>query len=159
MKRFTHYLILTALSSFLMVSTLDLKGQSNWEAGIRFGDRWSADLTIPLGGSGPRIHPSIYFDTFGIGAYFDWLFALSDGPASLRFYPGVGPEIYFGNNFTNFNIVGNFGTEYSFKFPLTIGFDWRPGIRLTNDVKWISSNWGFMVRFRFGEGAKFVRAD
>jgi len=159
MKIIRRSLFLASLSLFLILATSDLQAQSNWEAGIRFGDRWSADITIPLKGGGPRLHPSVYFNTFGIGTYFDWLFALSDGPSGLKFYPGIGPEIYFPNNDVRFNIVGNFGVEYSFDFPLSIGFDWRPGFQLTNDFRWISSNWGFMARFRFGEGTKFVRAN
>jgi hypothetical protein len=159
MKSLKNSVIIILLSLFFNLAYSDLKAQSNWEAGIRFGDRWSADLTIPLKGGGPRIHPAVYFDTFGIGAYFDWLFGLSDGPSGLKFYPGIGPEIYFPKNDVRVNIVGNFGVEYSFNFPLTIGFDWRPGFQLTNDFKWTDSNWGFMARFRIGEGSKFVRTN
>lgn len=157
MKQLTSSLIFIVVFSFFSLTTIDLKAQANWEAGIRFGNTWSADLTIPLG-KGPRLHPSIYFDRFGIATYFDWLFAISDGPTGLKFYPGVGPEIYFGST-VDFDIAGNFGAEYSFKFPLTIGFDWRPGFRLTDSFKWKSNNWGFMARFRFGEGTKFVRTN
>ena len=55
-----------------------------------------------------------------MGAYFDWLFALNSGPAGLKFYPGVGPELYF-NNGIDIAAAGDFGVEYSFDFPLTIG--------------------------------------
>lgn len=134
----------------------ELKAQSNWEAGGRFGDNFSLDLTIPLAAS-PRLHPAIYFDRFGVGTYFDWMFALSGGPTGLKFYPGVGPEFFFGNNF-DFHIAGNFGAEYSFDFPLTIGFDWRPGFRVTDGFSFKSGNWGFSARFRIGEGTKFVKA-
>ena len=132
-----------------------LKAQSNWEAGVRFGDNFSIDLTIPIGLS-PRLHPAIYFDRFGIGGYFDWMFSLSEGPSGLKFYPGVGPEFFFGNNF-DFHIAGDFGAEYSFKFPLTIGFDWRPGFKVTEGFKFKSNNWGIIARFRFGKGVKFVK--
>ena len=135
----------------------ELKAQSNWEAGVRFGDNFSVDLTIPLAAS-PRLHPAIYFDRFGIGTYFDWMFALSGGPTGLKFYPGVGPEFYFENDF-DFHIAGNFGAEYSFDFPLTIGFDWRPGFRVTEGFGFKSGNWGFSARFRIGEGTKFVKAN
>ena len=135
----------------------ELKAQSNWEAGVRFGDNFSVDLTIPLAAS-PRLHPAIYFDRFGIGTYFDWMFALSGGPTGLKFYPGVGPEFFFENDF-DFHIAGNFGAEYSFDFPLTIGFDWRPGFKVTEGFGFKSSNWGFSARFRFGEGTKFVKAN
>ena len=134
-----------------------LKAQSNWEAGLRFGDDIAIDLTIPLGLS-PRLHPAIYFDRFGIGGYFDWMFSLSEGPSGLKFYPGVGPEFFFENGF-DFHIAGDFGAEYSFKFPLTIGFDWRPGFKVTEGFNFKSNNWGIFARFRFGEGTKFVKVD
>ena len=134
-----------------------VKAQSNWEAGMRFGNDISIDLTIPLGLS-PRLHPAIYFDRFGIGGYFDWMFSLSEGPSGLKFYPGVGPEFFFENGF-DFHIAGDFGAEYSFKFPLTIGFDWRPGFKVTEGFNFKSNNWGIFARFRFGEGTKFVKVD
>ena len=145
------------LISTLLVTTSDLKAQSNWEVGVRFGDNIAMDLTIPLAAA-PRLHPAVYFDRFGVGTYFDWMFALSDGPIGLKFYPGVGPEFFFENEF-DFHIAGDFGVEYSFDFPLTIGFDWRPGFEVTNGFAFKSSNWGFSARFRFGEGVKFVKAD
>ena len=147
--------IIILLGLFFAFSSL--KAQSNWEAGVRFGDDFSIDLTIPIGLS-PRLHTAIYFDRFGIGGYFDWMFSLSGGPTGLKFYPGVGPEFFFGNAF-DFHIAGDFGAEYSFKFPLTIGFDWRPGFKVTEGFAFKSNNWGISARFRFGEGAKFVKVE
>ena len=95
-----------ALLLFLIVAATDLKAQSNWEAGVRFGSDISLDLTIPLA-AGLRLHPAVYFDRFGFGTYFDWMFALSGGPTGLKFYPGVGPEFFFGNEF-DFLITGDF---------------------------------------------------
>ena len=141
----------------LLTNVSDLKAQANWEIGVRFGDDIAIDATIPLAAS-PRLHPAIYFDRFGIATYFDWMFALSDGPTGLKFYPGVGPEFFFENDF-DFHIAGDFGVEYSFDFPLTVGFDWRPGFAVTEGFAFKSRNWGFSARFRFGEGSKFVRAD
>jgi len=140
----------------LLTSTSDLKAQANWEIGVRFGDDIAIDATIPLAAS-PRLHPAVYFDRFGIGTYFDWMFALSDGPAGLKFYPGVGPEFFFENSF-DFHIAGNFGAEYSFDFPLTLAFDWRPGFAVTEGFTFKYGNWGFSARFRFGEGTRFVKA-
>ena len=140
----------------LLTSASDLKAQANWEIGVRFGDDIAIDATIPLAAS-PRLHPAVYFDRFGIGTYFDWMFALTDGPSGLKFYPGVGPEFFFENDF-DFNIAGNFGVEYSFKFPLTIGFDWRPGFAVTNDFDFYTGNWGIMARYRFKEGG-FTKVD
>lgn len=157
MKKTYTFGIQTLLLIILIVSVSDLKAQSNWEAGVRFGDNFSIDLTIPLAAA-PRLHPAVYFDRFGVGGYFDWMFALSGGPTGLKFYPGVGPEFFFEHDF-DFHIAGDFGIEYSFDFPLTIGFDWRPGFRVTEGFKFKTGNWGFIARFRFGEGVKFVKAD
>jgi hypothetical protein len=149
-------IILICAIAFTAIGT-ELKAQSNWEVGMRFGDKISIDGTIPIG-LAPRFHPAIYItDRFGIGGYFDWMFALSDGPSGLKFYPGVGPEFFFEHDF-DFHIAGDFGVEYSFDFPLTIGFDWRPGFKVTEKFKGKASNWGFTARFRIGKG-KFVKAN
>ncbi len=134
------------------------KAQSNWEAGIRFGDVTSLDITIPF--RAPRIHAAAYFNNnaFGVGGYFNWMFALNDGPEGLNFYPGVGPEFYFGDNF-NVAVAGDFGAEYSFDFPLTVGVDWRPRIGFTNNTGFYAGNWGLIARFRFGEGVSFKRVN
>jgi len=150
-------LLFLVFAASMCIASSDLKAQANWEVGMRFGDDIAIDMTIPLAAA-PRIHPAIYFDRFGIGGYFDWMFALSDGPAGLKFYPGVGPEFFFGNSF-DFHIAGDFGVEYSFDFPLTIAFDWRPGFKVTEGFDFKTSNWGFSARFRIGEGVKLVKAD
>lgn len=153
-KKFTF---IAALTLLMAVASFDSKAQANWEVGMRFGNNISVDATIPLG-LRPRLQADVYFNRFGIGTYFDWMFALSGGPKGLKFYPGVGPEFWFGNSF-DVSIAGNFGVEYTFDFPLTIGFDWRPGFMVTNAFNFSASNWGFTARFRFGEGVKFQKAD
>ena len=151
-SKFTLLLIGTML--FLGI---DANAQSNWEIGGRFGNDFSIDLTIPL--SRARLHPAVYFDNnLSIGTYFDWLFALQGGPIGLKFYPGVGPELYF-NDGVDIAVAGDFGAEYSFKFPLTIGIDWRPNFMITNSMRYSGGNWGISARFRFGEGSKFVKAN
>jgi hypothetical protein len=149
-------IILFAFAVPLFSVTSDLKAQANWEVGVRFGDEFAVDATIPLAAA-PRLHPAIYFDRFGVGGYFDWMFALSGGPTGLKFYPGVGPEFFFEHAF-DFHIAGDFGVEYSFDFPLTIAFDWRPGFKVTEGFDFKTGNWGFSARLRFGEGVKFVKA-
>ncbi len=148
-------------STFILVALFSGMHKINaqaatYEVGVRIGDNTGIDGTIPLG-IAPRLHPTVYLDYFGVGTYFDWMFALADGPTGLKFYPGVGPEFFFENDF-DFNVAGNFGVEYAFEFPLTIGLDWRPGFAVTNDFDFISSNWGFMIRYRFKEGG-FKRVD
>ena len=84
--------------------------------------------------------------------------ALSDWPTGLKFYPGEGPAFCFGDRVDD-TAAGDFGVEYAFKFPLTIGFDWGPGFRLTDGVRWKSNNWGITARYRFKSGAKLVPAN
>ena len=156
MKKYKFFIVvLVALT--MLICGQEAKSQSNWEAGIRFGNGISLDMTLPIAAS-PRFHPAVYFDRFGVGGYFDWMFALSGGPTGLKFYPGVGPEFIFQNQF-DFNIAGDFGVEYSFDFPLTIGVDWRPHFAVNHNMDFKTSNWGFLVRFRFGEGVNFVKAN
>jgi hypothetical protein len=155
----THFFVINLLLIFgLITIKSELKAQSNWEIGARFGNTFAIDATIPLG-KGPRLHPAIYIDNnVAVGAYFDWLFTLSEGPSGLKFYPGVGPELYFHDGF-DIAAAGDFGVEYSFDFPLTIGIDWRPHFMLSNNFQFNSNNWGIFARFRFGEGTRFVRAN
>jgi len=155
MKKLSLILFITF---FAVLSAKEIKAQANWEAGIRFGDDFSIEATIPLG-IAPRLHPAVYItDRFGIGGYFDWMFALNKGPEGLKFYPGLGPELFFEYDFA-FHIAGDFGVEYSFDFPLTIGFDWRPGFEVTEGFDFKARNWGFSARFRFGEGVSFKKVD
>lgn len=142
---FCTFIILTSLS------TIKSYAQSHWEAGLRFGEELSIDATFPLSKI-PRLHTGIYIgDEFAIGTYFDWIFVLDGGQRRWKIYPGVGPEFYFGDNF-DLGIAGDFGVEYSFKFPLTVGVDWRPGFMVTNSFNAYTNNWGLMARFRFVKG-------
>ena len=97
--------LFAAVVTSVLVTNIDVQAQSNWEVGVRFGDSFSADVTIPF--KAPRIHAAAYFaNDFALGGYFDWMFALDGGPTGLKFYPGVGPEFYFGNSF-EFGIAGD----------------------------------------------------
>jgi len=163
MKNFNQVIkVITVAIIFVVSLNFETQAQSNWEAGIRFGNDFAIDATIPISAR-PRLHAAAYFgdvfgnqygNDFGLAAYFDWMFSLEGSPTGLKFYPGVGPEIFFGDNF-NFGVAGDFGVEYSFDFPLTIGLDWRPGVIFTNDIGFHSGNWGLIARFRFGEGVRF----
>lgn len=150
-------LVIAAVALGAVFAGSNAQAQANWEAGVRFGDGFSIDATVPIGAT-PRLHPAIYFDRFGIGTYFDWMFSLNGGPTGLKFYPGVGPELFFENQF-DFAVAGDFGAEYSFEFPLTIGIDWRPRFRFTNNADFSANNWGIIARFRFGEGVSFSKAN
>lgn len=143
--------ILILLCTFIILfsfSSIKSYAQSQWEVGIRYGEELSIDATFPLSKI-PRLHTGIYIeDELAIGTYFDWMFVLDGGPRRLKIYPGVGPEFYFGDNF-DLGIAGDFGVEYSFKFPLTIGVDWRPGFMVTEKFDAYTNNWGLTARFRF----------
>ncbi len=132
----------------ILVIFSESKAQSNLEVGVRFGRDFSIDATFPLS-KAPRLHTTFYVENdFALGTYLDWLFALDGGPEGLKFFPGIGPEFYFGDSF-ELGIAGDFGVEYSFKFPLTIGIDWRPGFIITEKFKGHNNNWGLTARFRF----------
>lgn len=135
--------------SFIFIAFISKShAQSAFEAGIRYGDEFAIDATFPLS-KAPRLHTTFYLEgDFSFGTYLDWLFSLENGLQGLKFFPGVGPEFYFGDDF-NLGIAGNFGVEYSFNIPLTIGIDYRPGFMITDKFKGYSSNWGFVARFRF----------
>lgn len=140
----TLLFILTAIFSV----PFETCAQSALEAGIRFGRDFSFDATFPLS-KAPRLHTAFYVEgDFALGTYFDWMFSLDGGPKGLRFFPGVGPEFYFGDNF-NFGVAGDFGVEYVFDFPLTIGLDYRPGFMVTDGFNFYGDNWGLTARFRF----------
>ena len=143
------FLLKISLTFFALLFVIETSNaQSAFEAGIRAGHDVGIDATFPLS-KAPRLHTSLYFaNDFAIGTYLDWLFSLDGGPQGLKFYPGVGPDFFFGDDF-NVGIAGNFGIEYSFDFPLTVGFDYRPGFMITNNFNSYTSNWGFTARFRF----------
>ena len=157
MKGNKSLLCIVATVLVMGLFSLESRAQSSWELGIRFGDDFAVDATIPLSAR-PRLHAAAYFGhDFGLGGYFDWLFSLDGGPTGLKFFPGVGPEFYFGNDF-NFAVAGDFGVEYGFDFPLTIGLDWRPRFMVTDGFSPYWGNWGLTARFRFGEGVGFKPA-
>jgi len=146
MKKLTK--IYTLLLFIILLSNVNGHAQSAFEVGIRYGDNFSVDATFPLS-KAPRLHTAFYVENdFAIGTYVDWIFALDGGPQGLKFFPGIGPEFYFGKDF-DIGIAGDFGVEYSFKFPLTVGIDYRPGFMVTNGFKFYSKNWGITARFRF----------
>jgi len=161
-KLLLAFVLLIAGLSFAQESN----AQSNWEVGIRTdfgsggafsGNALSIDATVPFNKA--RIHSSIYIiDRFGIGAYYDWMWALSNGPTGLKFYTGVGPELWFQYVF-DFVLAGDLGAEYSFDFPLTVAIDWRPGLQFTHNFDFVHSNWGISARFRIGEGTSFKKSS
>lgn len=146
MKNLIGLLIVLLFST--LIFAVEARAQSSLEAGVRFGNEFSIDATFPLS-KAPRLHTAFYLEgDFALGTYFDWMFSLDGGPKGLKFFPGVGPEFYFGDEF-NLGIAGDFGVEYAFDFPLTVGIDYRPGFMVTDGFNGYTNNWGLTARFRF----------
>ena len=79
------FILIVVIVSTTLLSN-EAQAQSNWEAGFRWpAENFSVEATIPIG-IRPRFHPAVYFENFGIGAYFDWVFSLDGGPEGLKFY-------------------------------------------------------------------------
>jgi hypothetical protein len=57
----------TIIGCFVLLIGSELKAQTNWEIGARFGDiNFAIDATIPLATS-PRLHSAVYIsDRFGM---------------------------------------------------------------------------------------------
>jgi len=155
----TGRLLLSAILFLIAFGlTTEARAQSAFEAGARFGDNISVDLALPIS-KAPRLHGAVYLDRFGVGAYGNWVFRLKEGPKNLRFYLGGGPELFFEHQF-DIAVAGDVGVEWAFdELPVTVGFDWRPSLRLTNGSGFHSGNWGFTVRYRFGGESIFTPAD
>ena len=143
------------LIGFMTLGLSDVNAQTttktktnSLELGVRFGNDFSIDAAVPFAKAG-RLHPSVTINDGGatVATYVDWMLNLNEA-SGLALYYGVGPEFYFYSGF-DFGIAGDFGMEYAFQFPLTIGFDWRPGFILTNSFDFQTSNWGFTARWRF----------
>jgi len=148
--RIAFIIILLAIANgYSQTSTLSTtKVKSNQiELGLRFGQNLGIDAVIPFSKAG-RLHPNFTFGDNGVmlGTYVDWIWQINE-TNGLKIYPGVGPEFWFYDGF-DIGVAGDFGMEYAFNFPMTIGFDWRPGFTLI-DYKFRTGNWGFMARYRF----------
>ena len=137
---------LPILSQETLISTKK-ENTSKIELGIRFGENFSLDAILPFHGS-TRLHPSATINDAGVvlGSYIDWVWDLNQANG-LKIYPGVGPELWFYNGF-DIGISGDFGLEYTFNIPLTLGFDWRPGFTIIN-YHFRTNNWGFIARYIF----------
>lgn len=118
------------------------------EIGVRFNDNnFFIDAVVPFK-KASRLHPSVAIGDGGamLATYLDWTISLNQADR-LGFYYGVGPELYFYNDF-NIGVAGDFGIEYTFKAPITIGLDWRPGFVFA-PYDFHTGNWGLIVRYRF----------
>ena len=128
----------------------DISAQpEGFELGVRLGgfagSGAAVDATMPFAGN--RIHADLgfYKDAIGLAAFYDWSFPIVD---NFTFYPGVGAELAIGDIFV-LGIGGELGFEYAFEFPLTIGMDWRPTLRLIDSDGFGYDSFGLNIRYRF----------
>ena len=140
---------------FLFVAVLFISLSSNaqnrsYELGVRIGGYGgvgaAVDGIMTLGEKN-RLHGDLGFfsDALSVSAFYDWMFPIEEG---FSFYPGVGAEMIIGDAFV-LAIGGELGFEYAFKFPLSIGLDWRPSIRLIDDSGFGYDSFGLNIRYRF----------
>jgi len=146
-KKFFLLVVCISLTYFASAQSDKL---SNFELGVRIGS-WggggaSVDGVFNLQKN--RIHGDLGFfqNAFTIEAYYDWSFPIVD---NLSFYPGPGAGMAFTSDGFVLGIGGELGFEYAFKFPLTIGIDWRPMIMLFNSSGFGYGNGGLNIRYRF----------
>ncbi len=123
------------------------------ELGLRFGDvsggNVAIDAIVSLG-EFSRIHADVSFGSgVGIDALWDFLYRPL-GEEGLDWYVGAGPYIFIGDNF-ELGAVGEVGLEYHFQgFPMALGLDWRPGLRIIDNTDVFWGGFGFNVRYVFG---------
>lgn len=135
------------LGIFLM-SSVALSAQ---ELGIRFG-QVSGENNVAVDGifqAGPgRIHANVSFgDGVGLDALWDFIYKPL-GEESFNWYVGVGPSVYFGDDFF-LGASGEIGLEYSFDAPITIGLDYRPTFWIVEDTSFEWGGFGLNIRYRF----------
>lgn len=164
-------LLLLALSLlvFLPFTNSATAQTDNFELGVRFdgvyrGHAAALDAMIPLGEN--RLHGNLSFGGWGLGASLihDWQYTFGNGVNGMGewlWYPGIGAGIgiwddyyrgdgYYGGFGVSF--LAEFGLEYQFEFPMSIGVDVRPAIGFGD---FIHDGFGFYighgvnVRYRF----------
>jgi hypothetical protein len=100
------------------------------EIGVRFGEVSGANNVAVDGvfqlGELSRVHANISFgDGVGIDALWDFVYKPL-GDDNFHWYAGVGPSLYFGDDFL-LGASGEIGIEYVFDgAPIVIGLDYRP---------------------------------
>ncbi len=123
------------------------------EVGVRFGNVSAGNVAIDgIFGLGEfsRIHADVSFGNgVGIDAIWDFLYRPLGGEA-FNWYAGVGPYIQIDDPFW-FGVAGEIGLEYKFStVPISLGFDWRPGLSIIEVTDFNANSFGFNVRYVFG---------
>ncbi len=121
------------------------------EVGIRFGDTVGNDVAIDgvFGWKGGRIHADVSFGGgMGVEAIYDFLYGRL-GQEAFNYYIGLGAFTWLGNPF-QLGVSSELGIEYHFAgFPLALGLDWRPSLRIIDDTNFTVSRFGLNIRFVF----------
>ena len=141
------------LFSFVIVLFISVNANAQKTEGMDLGVRLggmggggaAVDFVMPFAGN--RLHADLgfYNSSVSIAAFYDWSFPIAD---NFSFYPGVGFEMGIGDSFV-LGVGGELGFEYAFEFPLTIGMDWRPTIRLVDSDGFGYDSFGLNIRYRF----------
>ncbi|MGL1886432.1 MAG: outer membrane insertion C- signal [Reichenbachiella sp.] len=140
------------LMLFVCLGVVGAQAQSANEIGIRFGDAAGNNIAVDglIGiGEFSRIHADVSFGSgVGIDLLWDFLYKpVSDTP--FDWYVGAGPSLFIGDPFL-LGVSGEVGMEYTFDFPMSLSFDYRPTFWIIEDTKF-GNGFGFNVRYVFGE--------
>ena len=121
------------------------------ELGLRFGDTVGNNVAIDgvFGWKSSRIHANVSFgDGVGVEALYDFIYARL-GQEAFNYYIGFGAFTWLWNDF-NLGISSELGIEYHFAgFPLVLGLDWRPSLKLVDDTDFSASRFGLNIRYVF----------
>jgi hypothetical protein len=118
------------------------------EVGLRVGNT-AIDAVFPTS-EYSRIHTdvSIDIDSIYLDALYDFSFRKL-GTKGFYWYTGIGPSAII-NNPMCFGISGEIGAEYRLSdVPLSLSFDWRPVLWLTDNSSLRAYRFGFNMRYVF----------
>jgi len=137
-----------AICSILVITSLNSQAQTEgMEIGLRFSSTSvGVDFAMPLLLNSKRLHANASFLNrgFSLTGFYDWQFPFADG---FFMYAGPGTKVGIQSNVVDLAIGGEIGFEYQFIFPLTIGIDYEPMLKITNSIGYVD-NWNLNARWR-----------
>lgn len=123
------------------------------EVGIRFGEASGNNVAVDAVfglGEFSRLHADVSFGGgFGVDVLWDLLYRPVGNVEGLNWYAGFGPSLNFHNEWFGLGISGEAGMEYHFKFPMSIGIDYRPTFWIIEDTKFNWDGFGLNLRYVF----------
>lgn len=92
--------------------------------------------------------PEFQFRGINAAAAFQWTWAIPavDG---LGWYVGPGLSLGVADRFFGMSILGQIGLEYSFRAPITLSLDYRPGVNLVHGFGFNYTSFALSARYRF----------